>query len=260
MSLLADLYDGSLLDHGYADAASRRGSPARSPAGVVAVLAVVGLLAVVAVQQVRRSKPAAVRQHDRLVSAIKDRTAETDTLEKQLGTLRGETERARTAALTRSAEGRQAQTDLVHASDAAAARPVRGPALVVTLNDAETDPTHGQGRVFDQDLQIVVNGLWAAGATAIAINGQRLTATTAIRTAGQAVLVDYRPLTPPYAVTALGDPVAVLKGFAAGTAATRLRELHSAYGIRFDIDRRNSMTLPASVPGQLRYAREESPR
>ena len=48
--------------------------------------------------------------------------------------------------------------------------------------------------MLDRDLQVIVNGLWAAGAEAIAVNGQRLTACSAIRSAGEAILVDFRPL------------------------------------------------------------------
>ena len=58
----------------------------------------------------------------------------------------------------------------------------------------------------DDDLQLVVNALWAAGAEAISINGQRLGPTTAIRFAGEAVLVDFRPVTNPYEISAIGDP------------------------------------------------------
>ena len=61
------------------------------------------------------------------------------------------------------------------------------------------------GRVRDRDLQRVINGLWESGAEAISINGQRLTALSAIRAAGDAILVDNRPLVPPYTVLAVGD-------------------------------------------------------
>ena len=56
------------------------------------------------------------------------------------------------------------------------------------------------------DLALLVNGLWRAGAEAIAINGQRLTARSAIRNSGAAINVNGRPpLSPPYVVTAIGD-------------------------------------------------------
>jgi len=258
MSLLADLFDGKLLDPGYAEAAAR-GEPARrSPVGMVVALALAGLLVVVAAQQVRRTEPAAVRQKNRLITEIHKRTAETDGLQKRLNTLRTDTEKQRAVALARSAEGRRINADAAAEADAAAARAARGSALVVTLDDSKGGS--GEGRVFDQDLQIVVNGLWAAGATAIGVNGQRLTATTAIRTAGQAILVDYRPLTPPYAVTALGDPGRLARAFGAGQAGTRLRELRAAYGIRSSIRQKGSAELPAAGAVQLRYAREETPK
>ena len=77
---------------------------------------------------------------------------------------------------------------------------VTGPGITVTLDDSAdavsgSDPARGssgfeEGRVSAADLQIVSNGLWAAGAEAISINGQRLTTRSAIRFAGQAILVD----------------------------------------------------------------------
>ena len=89
-----------------------------------------------------------------------------------------------------------------------AVRGRRGPGMRLTLDDAPAkDATKNagrqpaqqrrarQGRVIARDLQIVVNGLWASGAEAISVNGQRLTSKAAIRFAGQAILVDYRPLT-----------------------------------------------------------------
>ena len=83
---------------------------------------------------------------------------------------------------------------------------------MVRLADAPApiDPTTGRvsggdvSRVLDVDLQSVVNGLWAGGAEAVAVNGQRLTALTTIRAAGSAILVDFRPVTSPYEVSAIG--------------------------------------------------------
>jgi uncharacterized protein YlxW (UPF0749 family) len=77
-----------------------------------------------------------------------------------------------------------------------------------------------------------VNGLWAAGAEAIAINGQRLTATTAIRNAGQAILVAYRPLQPPYVISAIGDPDTLPARFEDTVGGAYLRLIGQTYGIR----------------------------
>jgi uncharacterized protein YlxW (UPF0749 family) len=100
--------------------------------------------------------------------------------------------------------------------------------------------------VLDRDLQTVVNGLWAAGAEAISVNGQRLTALSAIRSAGEAILVDFRPLTPPYVVSAVGDADALRAGFASGSAGPYLHALEDNYGITSSIDSVSSLSLPAS--------------
>ncbi len=271
MSLLADLFAGKLLDHGYAEAAARRAAaggtgPRRGRlrgGGVLLVLALAGTLIAVAGAEVRRGEPVAAERRSRLVGEIRARTAETDDLQRRLGRLRDETERRRAAALARSAEGRRVRHALARAGAAAAATPAAGDGLVVTLDDAPRgdpddrpgrEPAAGDGRVYDQDLQVLVNGLWAAGAEAIGINGQRLTPTTAIRAAGEAILVDYRPLGAPYAVTAVGDPGRLRAAFAGSAADRRLRALSERYRIGYGTRRASGVRLPAAGAVRLRYA------
>jgi uncharacterized protein YlxW (UPF0749 family) len=237
-------------------------------AGVSAMLALTGLLAAIAGVQVRRHEPAVVKERHRLVAEIRDRTAASDALERRLDAVRKETERARTAALARSAAGRRARQDLTRAADAAAVTERTGPGLTVTVDDAPRDAATGgtsgggtggtadSGLVYDQDLQILVNGLWGAGAGAVAVNGLRLTSTTAIRAAGDAILVDYRPLSPPYEVTALGGH-RLRDGFDRSAAGEHFRTLEDQFGIRFDEHEKRAVLLPAAAPPRLRYAREE---
>ncbi|MGI5169787.1 DUF881 domain-containing protein [Spirillospora sp. CA-253888] len=270
MSLLADLFAGRLLDPGYAEAAARRaaaGAPARGPSrlrgtGVLAVLVLAGVLVAAAGAEVRRSEPVAAEQRSRLIGQIRTRTAESDALERRVQRLRADTERLRAAALARSNEGEQARRELAAEAAAVAAAPAAGPGLVVTLDDAPHEAGDAragarvdEGRVYDQDLQVLVNGLWAAGATAIAINGLRLTPTTAVRTAGEAILVDYRPLTAPYAVTALGDPDRLSDAFSGSAADRRLGLLKERFGMRYDRRRTGEARLPAAGSPRLRHAR-----
>ncbi|RMI30250.1 DUF881 domain-containing protein, partial [Actinomadura harenae] len=160
--------------------------------------------------------------------------------------------------------GRRADRVLAAAETAAAARPATGQALVVTLDDAPrdggSDTAADDGRVYDQDLQILVNGLWAAGSTAVAINGLRLTPTTAIRTAGEAVLVDYRPLTGPYEVTALGSAGRLRAAFTGSAADLRLTALRDRYGLRYGMRTEGSARLAAAAPSAPRYARPAGER
>jgi uncharacterized protein YlxW (UPF0749 family) len=108
--------------------------------------------------------------------------------------------------------------------------------------------------VVDRDLQLVVNGLWAAGAEAISINGRRLTSLTAIRSAGEAILVDYRPLRPPYVVSAIGDPRRLEARFADGPGGEYLRLLADNFGVRVKTDSRSDLRLPAASGVTLRNA------
>lgn len=265
MSLLTDLLEGRVADPGYAEAAARRRAAGDAPTAgrprALATLALllVGLMLAVAGAQVRRGEPVAARQRARLVDEIHSRTGETDDLARRLNTLRGETSRLRAAALAQSAAGRRADRDLAAAETAAAARPASGPALVVTLDDAPRDrgddASDDDGRVYDQDLQILVNGLWAAGAGAVTINGLRLTPTTAIRTAGEAVLVDYRPLTGPYEVIALGNAGRLRAGFTGSAADQRLTALRDRYGLRYGLRTEGRARLAAAAPSAPRYAR-----
>jgi uncharacterized protein YlxW (UPF0749 family) len=268
MSLLADLLSGTGLDPGY-EAAARRGASGErrsrrtGTSRLFAATLVLGLLGAVAVVQVRRGEPVAERQRSALIAQIRQRTEETDILQRQADALRGQTEQLRQSVLARSDAGRRAREELDRVAPAAAAVPVSGAAAIVTVEDAH--PAHDvaaqqDGRIYDQDLQKLVNGLWAAGARALAVNGQRITATTAIRSAGDAILVDYRPLSPPYAVTAVGDAGSIEKAFTDSPAGRTLRTLKSTFGIRYDIHKEDRVRLPAAPALRLRYAQQEPPK
>jgi uncharacterized protein YlxW (UPF0749 family) len=135
---------------------------------------------------------------------------------------------------------------------------------VVTLSDAPEGAvapdeslrggTSIDGRVQDRDLQDLVNGLWAAGAEAVDVNGQRLTALTAIRSAGDAVLVDFRPLSPPYVVRAVGNPAALELELLDGPTGRRLTTYEALYGLRFSLERVDELSLPGAGTPQLRAA------
>src|SRR5699024_6532067 len=94
-----------------------------------------------------------------------------------------------------------------------------GPGIVLEIEDSAPLPASPGvsswtvNRVTDADLQIAVDGRLAAGAEAVAVNGQRGRPTTAIRTAGAGALVDFRPLSPPYRITALGEPETLQAAF-----------------------------------------------
>lgn len=122
--------------------------------------------------------------------------------------------------------------------------PVTGPGITVTLDDSSA--TSSSERLQDFDLQVLVNALWAAGAEAIAVDGQRLSPTTAIRNAGEAILVNLTPLSPPYVVEALGDPTDLQVRLAGTRASGHLAVLRDTYGITVAIGTVETLTLGAA--------------
>ena len=176
----------------------KRNSPtarAIAPALVVGLLAF--LLTVDLSAQNSASKLNATRRSE-LAAIVAERQKSTAALESRLAQLRAQV--AAIAASAGSATLRNLQEAMAGIEAASGSTAVSGPGIVVRLADAgPTDQSTNQSdsRIQDVDLQEVVNALWDAGAEAIAINGQRLVSTSAIRNAGSAVLVNFRVLTSP---------------------------------------------------------------
>ena len=101
----------------------------------------------------------------------------------------------------------------------------------------------------------MVNGLWGVGAEAIAINGHRLTSTAAIRFAGQAIIVNFRPITPPYVITVLGDAARMQQLFEPSFAGVYLAQLHDQFGITSDLAASDRLTVPGDSVTRLTAAR-----
>ncbi|MEX5720262.1 DUF881 domain-containing protein, partial [Geodermatophilus maliterrae] len=222
-----------------------------------------GLLAAVTYDQAASSEEGREGVRTALIGEIQTQSEVTDDLAAELESLRGQTADAGEAALAASAEGQRAIDDLDAAEQAAGLVAVTGPGLLVTLAnaeaDADADPVGGaeedtRGRVQDGDLQLVVNALWAAGAEAVAINGQRLGPTTAIRFAGEAVLVDFRPVANPYEINAIGDPDELRSRFLASPEVNALAVISESFGLRFEFAQEDELSVPAGGVPELRSA------
>ncbi|MGB7961488.1 MAG: DUF881 domain-containing protein [Propionicimonas sp.] len=123
---------------------------------------------------------------------------------------------------------------------------VKGSGVVVVVDDGEDNDQ--QARVVDADLRQLVNQLWRSGAEAIAINGHRLSSRTAIRGAGDAITVDYRSLTRPYRVEAIGDAAAMISEFPGSSGGQWWSYLQQNYGVSFELTRNGDLQLAAD-PG-----------
>jgi uncharacterized protein YlxW (UPF0749 family) len=277
MSLLVDMM-ANTLDEAYAERAARkagagpeapepptgRGPSLRRKATAVVTLLALGLVTGTAVAQVRARQDATTGLRTELAAQVRQRTAETEQLSQQAEGLRAEVAAGQAQALGADAAGRRAAQRLEDLGLASGTLPVVGPGVVARLSDATADQVEAEeplrggsitdGRVQDRDLQDVVNALWAAGAEAISINDVRLTALTAIRSAGDAVLVDFQLLSPPYDVRAIGDPATLELELLDGPAGRRLNTYVLRYGLGFEVRRDRSLSLPGASTPELRVA------
>jgi uncharacterized protein YlxW (UPF0749 family) len=251
------------LDPGYAEAAERRRRGAAPPVSatrkvvLVAVAVALGLAVTAAATALRVPRPEALQARALLTEQVAEQTARSAALQRANDAATREIADLRTQALAAQDQG--LLEVLARDELAAGTAPVTGPGLRLTLTDApvaQADPEAADPdlRVQDVDLQVVANGLWAAGAEAIAINGQRLTGLTAIRSAGSAILVDLAPLSGPYVVEAIGDPNAMQTAFARTSAGQHLSTLRNTYDISSQVSPQERLELPGSSRTRLQSA------
>jgi uncharacterized protein YlxW (UPF0749 family) len=231
---------------------------------VAAALMLAGLLASVTYGEAAAGAQGREAARQALRDDVVEESAVSDDLVTQLEELTAQVARARQEALEASVVGQRVLSQLAAAQQGAAAVAVSGPGLLVTVGNApptaESDPIGGSdqialaGRVQDGDLQLAVNALWASGAEAISINGQRVGPTTAIRQAGDAILVDFRPVTNPYEISAIGEPDDLARAFLNTPEANALAELTKNFGVVFDFARAEDLDLPAGSSAELRFA------
>ncbi|MET8681370.1 DUF881 domain-containing protein [Streptomyces sp. NPDC004647] len=271
MSLLTNVMDHS-LDDGYAQAAARRSAESGAglpntlrarlwlAAGLVLAAAVVTLGAV----QAQISAPELAKERQELIDRIETDTSQADELQESVDKLREDVGERQRRALEKHGGAKGELLGLL-----AGATAVHGPGVKLVVDDAEEAEQGGDGpressgfsdtgRVRDRDMQRVVNGLWESGAEAIAVNGQRLTALSAIRAAGDAILVDNKPLVPPYTVLAVGDGKRLATAFQNSADGQYLHVLQDNYGIRTSISAQGDVRLPAAPSLIVRTAKPEA--
>lgn len=146
--------------------------------------------------------------------------------------------------------------------------PMRGPGLVVTLNDAQRD---AEGRfprdaspddlvVHQQDIDAVLNALWSAGAEGIQMQDQRIIGTSAPRCVGNTLLLNGRTYSPPYVITAIGDAPAMQAALAAAPLVHLYRQYVVRFGLGYAEEPRAQVELVGhSEPVRMRFAKPAGP-
>ncbi|MEV2246074.1 DUF881 domain-containing protein [Streptomyces sp. NPDC049970] len=271
MSLLTTVMEHS-LDEGYAEASARRradgsaGLPRtlRGKLGLAGGLVLAALVVTLGAAEARVAAPVVAKEREELIDRVNAETTTADALEKDVDELRKDVGERQRKALEQHGGDQGALVALL-----SGATPVEGPGVKLVVDDAEdTDQGGGgprestgfadTGRVRDRDMQRVVNGLWQSGAEAVSINGQRLTALSAIRAAGDAILVDNRPLVPPYTVLAVGDGKKLVSTFKDSADGQYLQALQESFDIRTSISAQEKVRLPAAPSLIVRTAEPQA--
>jgi uncharacterized protein YlxW (UPF0749 family) len=175
---------------------------------------------------------------------------------KQLANLQQQVQAATSRAARTDNRVAIARDEAEAVADDAGMSPVRGPAVTVTLDDAP--PLPGSKKVsvppdylvvHQQDVQAVVNALWAGGAEAMTLQGQRVISTSAVRCVGNTLLLHGVVYSPPYVVSAIGD-IDQLRG-ALNDAPDIIiyKQYVRAYHLGYDVTTQSNVTMPAYTGG-----------
>ncbi len=143
--------------------------------------------------------------------------------------------------------------------------PVHGPGLTVTLDDAPRDVQNSLDNpdvdvsdllVHQQDIQAVANALWAGGAEAMTIQGQRVVATTGIKCVGNSVVLHDVPYAPPYRISAIGPVDQMMQSIDDTPYIDFYLQVVERYDLGWNVDVEPDLRMPGFVGStDLRYAK-----
>jgi uncharacterized protein YlxW (UPF0749 family) len=219
------------------------------------VMAVFAVLVVTAAVQTARNSGNDERERRELVSQVSDARRQLESERSRLQALQADAAALEASALRNDTSAQALLDSIILLGGKAGTLAVRGPGVRVVADNAP-GAASARNEVLDSDLQKLVNGLWEAGAEAIAVNGQRLTNLSTIRLAGGAITVNARSLRRPYVVTAIGNRDTLPARFAETSSGQAWLDLQRQVGLRLTITPVSSLRLPGTEVS-LRYANQE---
>jgi uncharacterized protein YlxW (UPF0749 family) len=228
----------------------------RSGLSVALVLALSGVLFTVSAQLAQGDES---RHAEDLSSVVADESDRVESLTDQAAALNAEVQDLSEAIdLDVPTRGTDLRSD---ESVVTGAWPVSGTGLSVALEDAPTSSLDISGVVADdlvvhqQDLQHVINALWAGGAESMTLQGERVTSTSAFRCSGNILLLHGKVFSPPYVVEAIGEPDRLQAALDASPGVAVYRQYVDWVGIGYDVEHHDEIEMPAFAgSSELRYA------
>ena len=248
---LLDRITDQAIDSDYMAAAARREPTGEEPTrrrrpGLWAMV-VVGLFALLATTAaVQTSRNEDIRQTSRqvLVDRIEQRQDRISDLHQQISKLSEANQSSESALNALGLRAEAASSTAAATAEETGFAPVTGSGIRITIDNA-ADGSEG-GTVRDYDLAVIVNGLWQAGATAVAVDGQRVTPRSGVITSGATLRMNDVSLSPPYEVTAIGDTRTLAARFAETVSGAMIHTTTQDYGMPYDVENIDRLTLPAA--------------
>jgi uncharacterized protein YlxW (UPF0749 family) len=267
---LIDLITSGALDEEYVEVARRRGAgsgdgdapggsggPRRPRPGLLGAVAVLvfAVLVTISFQQTRDNEDVSDAGRATLEDRIRTRREVVSRAQERIVDLRADNTRSDSAldALDAAASRSGARLERLRVDAGFASQTGEGVRIVV----GDSPDGLAKHRVYDDDLALLANGLWRAGATAIAVNGQRLTAVSAFRFSGGTIRVNRVNLSPPYTVEALGDSRTLLADLLDTSTGLTFDARRDEFGFTFEMQNVDRLTLPAAparIENSLRSA------
>lgn len=229
-----------------ADAEADQTQRKRSFVVWLAVVATFGMLLAVAAVQTSRNAPAEELGRGALIKRINEQRSDLESQQQRVSNLREEVQEIQAARATTSRRAAEISRAAADVEDSTGFRPITGPGAVIELTDGERG---GTSQVRDAEVALGVNALWEAGARAVAVNGIRITALSAIRNSGTVVRINRTAVQSPYRIRAIGDPDALVIGIGDSISGLTLQQTGTQYGFTVDVRTEKTMTLPAA-PGE----------
>jgi uncharacterized protein YlxW (UPF0749 family) len=245
------------MDEDYAHVAARRGTPPASPVSprraswaTLAVVGAFGLLTAVAVVETSRDAEIDELSRAALLSRINTERAEVGELKTRVDELSRESQATSTriASLARQQSDMRAVLDRLEVRTGYTA--VRGEGIRITLDNRPGVDVNSEIR--DEDIATLVDGLWQAGAEAIAVNDERLHVLGGIRNTNRAVHVNGNPVQAPYVVTAIGDKATLQARLQETSQGQEFMALANGLGFLYEVDNVDDVRLPAASLRSLR--------
>ena len=201
-----------------------------------------------------------VRYNAPLLDAANSLQNEQNTLKAQLAGLRAQLDDIQKGAASQSTTSRDLQARVEELRAAAGLTENGGDGVVVTLDDARSVSAIQQNSVdkaicHSTDLEDIVNTAWHGGASAIAVNDERIVGSSSIYCVGSTIMVNGTLMSPPFSVVIIGPQDRLLAAYDDPNELRDIKQRRDVYGLGFRVTRAASLKVPAYAGAMnVRYA------